>query len=179
MPRSVGQVPVHGTHRSGGGRSQFWHDYTDGPAAPLFPFGHGLSYTSFDYDEVHVDAGSTTAPTTVSVTVTNTGKRAGDEVVQLYVTDEVASVARPSRALVGFARVGLAAGEAATVAFTVHPSRLAFYDETMRFVCEPGAFVFAIGASRTDIRTRGTADLAGDVAEYRQREIVATAVSIA
>lgn len=178
MPRTVGQVPVHGMHRSGGGRSQFWHDYTDGPTTPLFPFGHGLSYTSFAYDRLEVGAGSTTEPTTVSVDVTNTGDRAGDEVVQLYVTDEVASVARPSRALVGFTRIALAARESATVTFTVHPSRLAFYDQTMRFVCEPGAFLFAVGASRTDIKARGTADLGGSVAEFRQREIVATSVLV-
>ena len=178
MPRSVGQVPVHAMHRSGGGRSQFWHDYTDGSPAPLFPFGHGLSYTTFSYDRLEVSAGSTAAPTTVSVVLTNTGGRAGDEVVQLYVTDEVASVARPSRALIGFVRVALPAGESATVRFTVHPSRLAFYDQAMRFVCEPGAFVFAVGASRTDIKARGTAVLEGEVAEYRQREIVATTVSV-
>ncbi|MEY2448550.1 MAG: hypothetical protein QOH79_2026, partial [Acidimicrobiaceae bacterium] len=149
---------------------------TDGPAAPLFPFGHGLSYTSFRYEHLEVVAGSTVAPTTVSIVVTNTGTRAGDEVVQLYVTDEVASVARPSRALVGFARITLAARESATVTFTVHPSRLAFYDEAMRFVCEPGAFLFAVGASRTDIRARAAVDLGGEVAEYLQREIVSTAV---
>jgi beta-glucosidase len=178
MPRSAGQVPAHGMHRSGGGRSQFWHDYTDGPASPLFPFGHGLSYTTFAYDQLDVRAGSTTEPTTVSVAVTNTGSREGDDVVQLYVTDDVASVARPSRALVGFGRVTLASGESARVTFTVHPSRLAFYDQAMRFVCEPGAFTFAIGASRADIRARATAELGGDVDEYRQREIVATAVSV-
>ena len=178
MPRSAGQVPVHGTHRAGGGRSQFWGDYTDSPAAPLFPFGHGLSYTTFAYDELEVTPGSTTAPTTVAVTVTNTGARAGDEVVQLYVTDEVASVARPSRALVGFARIALASRESATVTFTVHPSRLAFYDQAMRFVCEPGVFLFAVGASRADIKARGTAELAGDITEYRQRDIVSTAVMV-
>jgi beta-glucosidase len=178
MPRSVGQVPVHGTHRSGGGRSQFWHDYTDGPASPLFAFGHGLSYTSFSYDHLTIDAGSTTAPTTISVDVTNTGQRAGDEVVQLYVTDEVASVARVARALAGFTRITLAANESATVTFTVHPSRLAFYDPTMRFVCEPGAFTFAVGASRADIRARATVTLDGDVTEYRQRRVVATAVEV-
>jgi beta-glucosidase len=178
MPRSVGQVPVHGTHRSGGGRSQFWHDYTDGAASPLYPFGHGLSYTSFAYDQLEVDTGSTTTATIVSVTVTNTGARAGDEVVQLYVTDEVATVARPSRSLIGFARLPLAAGESARVTFTVHPSRLAFYDEAMRFVCEPGAFTFAIGASRADIRTRASVEVDGAVCEYRQRDIVATTLSV-
>ncbi|MEY2451616.1 MAG: hypothetical protein QOD92_1190 [Acidimicrobiaceae bacterium] len=178
MPRNVGQVPVHGTHRSGGGRSQFWHDYTDGPATPLFPFGHGLSYTSFAYDQLEVAPGSTTAPTSVSVTVTNTGERAGDEVVQLYVTDDVASVARVARSLIGFVRIALASKESATVTFTVHPSRLAFYDQAMRFVCEPGAFTFAVGASRADIRARATVSLDGDVADYRQREIVSTAVAV-
>jgi beta-glucosidase len=178
VPRDVGQVPIHATHLSGGGRSQFWGDYTDGRSSPLFPFGHGLSYTTFAYDDLVLDPGSTTAPTTVRVTITNTGARAGDEVVQLYVTDEVASVVRPFRALTGFARISLAAAESASVTFTVHPSRLAFYDAGMRFVCEPGEFTFAVGASWTDIRARATTSLPGDVTEYRQREIVATSVSI-
>jgi len=178
LPHSVGQVPIHATHLAGGGRSQFWHDYTDGPSSPLFPFGHGLSYTTFAYGDLTVTAGSTVTPITVRVTVTNTGERAGDEVVQLYVTDEVASVVRPKRALIGFARVPMASKESATVTFTVHPSRLAFYDTEMRFVCEPGDFTFAVGASWADIRARATIVLGGDVAGFRQREIVATAVSV-
>ncbi|MEY2434483.1 MAG: hypothetical protein QOC92_4208 [Acidimicrobiaceae bacterium] len=178
LPRSVGQVPVHSRHRFGGGRSQFWNDYVDGPTSPLFPFGHGLSYTSFAYEGLSIESGSTNAATTVSINVTNTGARAGDEVVQLYVTDEVASVARPFRALVGFARIALAPDETATASFTVHPSRLAFYDPTMRFVCEPGQFTFAVGASWSDIRARQTVDLHGEVVGYRQREIVSTAVDV-
>ena len=178
MPRGVGQVPIHATHMSGGGRTQFWSDYTDERSSPLFPFGHGLSYTTFVYDDVAVEPGSTTSPTVVRVTISNTGGRAGDEIVQLYVTDEIASVVRPFRALVGFARVGLAAGESATLTFTVHPSRLAFYDPQMRFVCEPGEFTFAVGASWADIRARRTVSLPGDVAPYRQREIVATTVAL-
>jgi len=178
LPRNVGQVPIHGTHRAGGGRSQFWHDYTDGPASPLFPFGHGLSYTTFAYDEFEVQPGSTDAVTEASVRITNTGTRAGDEVVQLYVTDDVASVARPSRSLVGFTRVELAPDEAKTITFSVHPSRLAFYDASMQFVCEPGAFLFAVGASRSDLRARATVELDGDVEHYLQREIVATRVEV-
>src|SRR5439155_25625792 len=116
-----------------------------------------------------VIAGSTVTPTTVRVTVTNTGDRAGDEVVQLYVTDEVASVVRPLRTLIGFARVPLASKETATVTFAVHPSRLAFYDTEMRFVCEPGDFTLAVGASWADIRARATIVLGGDVAEVRHR----------
>lgn len=178
MPRSVGQVPVHSGYRSGGGRSQFWNDYVDGSTLPLFSFGHGLSYTSFTYAGLSIDPGSTTDATTVSIEVTNVGTRAGDEVVQLYVSDEVASVARPFRALVGFERIALAANESASVRFTVHPSRLAFYDPAMRFVCEPGAFTFAVGASWSDIRARETVALGGEVVEYRQRDIVATGVEV-
>ena len=144
----------------------------------MFPFGHGLSYTTFTYDDLTVEPGSTTEATTVRVTITNTGARAGDEVVQLYATDEIASVVRPLRSLAGFARVSLAAGESRTVTFGVHPSRLAFYDPHMRFVCEPGEFTFAVGASWSDIRARATVTLAGDVVEYRQREIVATSAVI-
>jgi hypothetical protein len=106
------------------------------------------------------------------------GQRAGDEVVQLYVQDQVASTARPDRMLVGFARVTLEPGQSRTVVFTVHPSRLAFYDPRMRFVTEPGAFWFGAGASSDDIRTSQIIDLTGDIAEYLQREIVATRLAV-
>jgi beta-glucosidase len=174
LPRAVGQVPIYAGHRFGGGRSQFWGDYTDGPTSALFPFGHGLSYTTFAYEGLEVRPGSTRDVTAIDVTITNTGDRGGEEVVQLYVTDEVASVARPRRRLIGFGRVALEPGESQTVTFTVHPSRLAFYDADMRFVCEPGEFTFAVGASWSDIRLSSTVDVPGDVAEYRQREIRST-----
>src|SRR4051812_10395001 len=95
MPRSAGQVPVHHGHRAGGGRSQFHGDYTDSPTTPLFPFGHGLSYTTFEYGALALDSATTADAVTVTIDVTNTGERDGDEVVQLYVRDDVASVARP------------------------------------------------------------------------------------
>jgi beta-glucosidase len=178
LPRTVGQVPIHGGHRFGGGRSQFWGNYTDGPTSPLFAFGHGLSYTTFGYNDLQVRPGSTRDVTAVEVTITNTGSYAGEEVVQLYVTDEVASVARPRRRLIGFGRVDLAPGDSRTVRFDVHPSRLAFYDSGMRFVCEPGAFTFAVGASWKDIRLSSTVDLAGDVTEYQQRALQPTSLAV-
>lgn len=179
LPRSVGQVPVYAGHRAGGGRAMFYGDYTDSPSSPLFPFGHGLSYTTFEYARLDVRAGSTTEPITVAVDVANTGDRAGVEVVQLYATDVVASVARPDRQLVGFARVAVGAGETRRVTFSVHPSRLAFFDPTMRFVVEPGRFTFTVGASVADIRASDDVELSGPVAEYRQREVVATTVTLA
>ncbi len=178
LPRSVGQVPIHAFPRAGGDRAMFFGDYIDSPTTPLFAFGHGLSYTSFEYGELGVRATTTTEPVEVSVNVRNAGNRPGEEVVQLYCRDLVASVARPVRMLLGFARVSLDAGQTRTVTFRVHPSRLAFYDEEMRFVTEPGEFTFSLGASSTDIRAEQTVTLGGEVAEYRQREIVASRVDI-
>ncbi|MEN9937248.1 MAG: hypothetical protein RLZZ387_3827 [Chloroflexota bacterium] len=177
LPRSVGQVPVYGRTRAGGDRAMFFGDYVDSPSTPLFPFGHGLSYTSFTYEGLAARAGTTRDAVEIAVVVCNSGERAGDEVVQLYAQDLVASVARPDRMLTGFARVALQPGEAQTVTFTVHPSRLAFYDPKMRFVVEPGAFWFGVGASSADIRAEQVVTLGGEVAEYLQREIVATTVS--
>jgi beta-glucosidase len=174
--RSVGQVPNHVGLRAGGDHPMFYGDYIDAPASPLFAFGHGLSYTTFAYSDLSVQAKSTTEPIEVSIEVHNSGGRAGDEVVQLYCRDEVASVARPSRMLLGFTRLSLVPGQARRVTFTVHPSRLAFYDPAMRFVTEPGAFTFSIGTSSVDIRAEKTIVLDGQAAEYRQREIVATKV---
>ena len=179
MPRSVGQVPVHHRHRAGGGRAAFHGEYTDSPTTPLFSFGHGLSYTSFAYDGLDVSSSGTTAdPITVGVTVTNTGARVGDEVVQLYVRDEVASVAPVERQLVGFARITLQPGEARRLTFTVHPSRLAFYDAAMRFVVEPGTFEIMLGASSADLRLRARLTLTGEVQEFRQAAIVPTALEV-
>ena len=114
----------------------------------------------------------------VSVTVRNSGARPGDEVVQLYCRDEVASVARPDRQLIGFARIPLEPGEARRVTFTVHPSRLAFFDPQLRFVVEPGDFTFSVGASSADLRATQRVTLGGPRAEYRQREVQATQVDV-
>jgi beta-glucosidase len=178
LPRMVGQVPIYHSYRAGGDRPMFFDDYTDCPPTPLFAFGHGLSYTSFAYANFDVRASTTTAPIEIAVEVRNTGQRAGDEIVQLYGRDNVATVARPDQLLLGFARVPLDPGQAKRVTFTVYPSRLAFYDPQMRFVTEPGAFSFSVGASAADIRAEQVIDLRGQAAEYRQREIVATRIGI-
>jgi beta-glucosidase len=173
LPRSTGQVPLYSSHRSGGGRSMFYDDYTDCPHTPLFSFGHGLGYTTFGYSDIAVEAGDTSSPISVGVTVANTGDRNGEEVVQLYVSDLVASVARPDAYLIGFTRLSLGPGEALRVTFRVHPSRLAFYDEAMQFVVEPGLFRFAVGASSSDIRQEAVVEITGPVVPYSQRSVVA------
>jgi hypothetical protein len=139
----------------------------------LFSFGHGLGYTTFGYSDITVEASNTSSTVMVGVTVTNTGAREGEEVVQLYVSGLVASVVRPEASLIGFTRLRVPPGEAARVTFDVHPSRLAFYDEAMRFVVEPGRFRFAVGASSSDIRQQAVVDITGPAACSSQRSIVA------
>jgi beta-glucosidase len=152
FPRAVGQIPLYYNHKSTGrpaGPYKYTSKYTDLPVTPLFPFGHGLSYTTFGYSDLRLSAPRITSAGTLraSVTVTNTGTREGAEVVQLYVHDEVASVTRPVRALAGFRRVSLQPGEARTVDFRLTAKELGLYNRDMKFVVEPGAFRVFVGGS--------------------------------
>jgi beta-glucosidase len=178
LPRATGQVPLYYSHRAGGSRAMFYGDYTDCPHTPLYCFGHGLGYTTFEQSDLVVEATDTTSSVKVEVTVTNTGARPGEEVVQLYVSDLVASVARPEQSLIGFARVPLGPGESRRARFEVHPSRLAFYDESMHFVVEPGQFRFATGASAGDLRQESVVSLSGEVARYSLRSVVAVRTTL-
>ena len=150
VPRHVGQLPVYYDRKP-----TSFRPYLDMSRAPLFPFGHGLSYTSFKLDSVKVDPPKIGAAgrATVTVDVTNTGARAGDEVVQLYVHGRVASVTRPVKELRGFERVSLAPGEKKTVRFTLGPEALRFTDENMARVVEPGLFDVMLGNSSTGLIT--------------------------
>lgn len=144
FPRSVGQIPIYYAHLNTG-RPLTDHKYTtkyiDSPNTPLYPFGHGLSYTTFDYRDLELSAPSMTQDgrITVSAVIANTGRRAGDEIVQLYVGDRVASVAQPVRELRGFERVSLRPGEAKRVEFTVTAKDLEFWMDG-KWVVEPGMF---------------------------------------
>jgi beta-glucosidase len=152
FPRAVGQIPLYYNHKNTGrptGADKYTSKYTDLPVTPLFPFGHGLSYTTFGYSDLRLSAPRITPSGSlrVSVTATNTGTRDGAEVVQLYVHDEVASVTRPVRALAGFRRVSLKPGEARTVDFQLTPKELGLYNQSMKFVVEPGKFRVFVGGS--------------------------------
>jgi beta-glucosidase len=150
VPRHVGQLPVYYDRKPTSFRS-----YLDMTREPLFPFGHGLSYTSFKLDDVKVDPPKigVAGRATVTVDVTNTGARAGDEVVQLYVHDRVASVTRPVKELRGFERVSLAPGERKTVRFIVGPEALRFTNEAMARVVEPGLVDVMVGTSSAGLTT--------------------------
>jgi beta-glucosidase len=180
LPRSAGHVPVFYNHKPSGGRSNWRGDYADAPVAPVFAFGHGLSYTSFEYGALALGATELDVHDTLeaAVDVTNSGARAGDEVVQLYVRDLVASVTRPVMQLAGFARVALEPGKTVRVTFTLDLTQLAFYDERMRFVVEPGAVEVMVGRSSTDIRSREVVTITGAVREVRRDEVRTTRVAV-
>jgi beta-glucosidase len=161
VPRHAGQLPVaYDQPRS----KAYWLKegwgirYVDLEPTPLYPFGHGLSYTTFAYENLRLGAKqiSSDASTDVSVDVRNAGTRAGEETAQLYVRDVVSSVATPVFELRGFRKVALGPGERRTVTFTLGPRDLALLDADMKRVVEPGAFEVLVGASSADIRLRGT-----------------------
>lgn len=153
FPRSVGQIPIYYNHKNTGRppdvNNKYTSKYLDVPVTPLFPFGFGLSYTQFQLTNLQLSATSIRPDgrLSVSVEVENTGKRAGDEVVQLYVRDVASSRTRPVRELKGFERVTLKAGEKRRVSFTLAPEQLGFYNREMRFIVEPGEFKVFVGNS--------------------------------
>ncbi len=156
FPRSVGQVPVYYNHFNTGRPDEipdvFWSHFTDEKNTPLYPFGHGLSYTSFAYSDLAaVSEGDTCS---VEVTVANTGKVAGEEVVQLYIRDRAASVVRPVRELKGFRKILLQPGERKALRFRLGPDELGFYNGDGEFLVEPGMFdVFVGGVSTAELST--------------------------
>ena len=152
FPRSVGQIPLNfPAHPGSQGRD------AGQVTGPLYPFGHGLSYTTFHYSNLRITPARLPASGQVDVTcdVTNTGARAGDEVVQLYLRDDYSSVITFEQVLRGFVRVTLAPGETKAVRFTLQPSDLALYDQAGHWTVEPGRFTVMLGASSTDLRLRG------------------------
>ena len=153
VPRHVGQLPVYYYHRYAGYRKHLDLD----AAGPLYPFGFGLSYTTFKHAnlKIHPQSVREGESAQVTVDVTNTGKIAGDEVVQLYIRDQVASVARPPLQLKGFQRIHLQPGETKTVAFDVGHGELCFYGPDEKWIVEPGDFTIMIGRSSRDIALVG------------------------
>ena len=156
FPRTVGQVPYYYNHKNTGrppvDTTKYTSRYIDLPSSPLFPFGFGLSYTTFSYSNLTVSPGTIDSAGTVAVgiQVKNTGARAGEETVQLYVRQDVGSVTRPVRELKGFLRVALAPGESRRVEFSLPGRDLRIYDAAMRRVVEPGTFTVYVGTNSRD-----------------------------
>ncbi|HVQ38774.1 MAG TPA: beta-glucosidase BglX [Pyrinomonadaceae bacterium] len=157
FPRSVGQIPLYYNHMHTGRppdeKNKYTSKYLDVPWTPLFPFGYGLSYTKFKITNLQLSSARIrpNGSVTVSVDVENVGRRAGDEVVQLYIRDLAASVSRPVKELKGFQRVMLAAGEKKRVELTLGPKELGLYNRNMNFMVEPGEFKVMVGPNSVDL----------------------------
>lgn len=150
MPRSVGQIATYYNHK----KSAFFHPVVCGTSKPLYPFGFGLSYTTFAYSNLSLDKktlkSGSNETVNATITIQNTGKKDGVEICQLYINDVVASVARPVKELKDFRRVALKAGEKKTITFEIPQEKLAFYDKDMKYGVEPGMFEVQVGSSSDD-----------------------------
>lgn len=161
FPVVPGQVPLHYNHKMTGRPQKQWFEkfrtsYLDTDNLPLYPFGYGLSYTSFEYADLKLSSEvmDTKGKITASISVKNTGKYKGSEVVQLYIRDLVGSVTRPVKELKGFEKITLEPGESKTVSFDITPETLKFYNSELEFVCEPGEFDVMIGGNSRDVETK-------------------------
>ncbi|GAB2810686.1 glycoside hydrolase family 3 protein [Ferruginibacter profundus] len=161
FPQNVGQVPLYYNHKNTGrpleGQwfQKFRSNYLDVSNDPVYPFGYGLSYSSFNYSDVKLSSSSLKGNQTLtaSVTVTNNGKYDGKETVQLYIRDVVGSITRPVKELKGFQKIELKAGETKTVSFNITPEDLKFYNADLKYDWEPGAFDIMIGGNSRDVKT--------------------------
>lgn len=162
FPKNVGQVPIYYAHKNTGrplhaGKwfEKFRSNYLDVDNEPLYPFGYGLSYTTFAYSDITLDRTSLTmnGSVTAKVTLTNTGNRDGAEVVQLYIRDVVGSSTRPVKELKGFQKVFLKAGESREVSFRITPDLLKYYNYDLQYVAEPGTFDLMIGTDSRNVKT--------------------------
>lgn len=163
FPKNVGQIPLYYNHLNTGrpleaGKwfSKFRSNYLDIDNDPLYPFGYGLSYTTFRYGDLQLSNNSMNekGKITASVTVTNTGNYDADEIVQMYIRDMVGSVARPVKELKGFERIHLKKGESRTVSFDITAEQLKFYNNTLNWACEPGEFEVMVGGNSRDVQTK-------------------------
>jgi beta-glucosidase len=158
FPRSVGQIPIYYNHKNTGRpfdtKNKFTSKYLDIPNEPLFPFGYGLSFTSFGYSDIGLSNTSLKGNETLTakVTVTNTGKFAGEEVVQLYISDPIASIARAVKELKGFEKIRLNPGESKEVKFAITTEALKFFNSVLKYDWEPGEFVIQIGTNSQDLK---------------------------
>jgi beta-glucosidase len=164
FPRSVGQVPIYYNYKPSGMKSHWYVDYVSEKATPLYPFGHGLSYTSFEYSDLSIGEKQAKGGESVDISldVRNVGKVAGEEVVQLYIRDEFASCPRPVKELKGYQRVMLNPGEARNVTFHLPVDQLAFYDVDLNLIIEAGKIIVMLGSSSEDIRLRGEFEITGE-----------------
>ena len=160
FPRSVGQIPIYYNHKNTGRpfdeEDKYTSKYLDSPNTPLYPFGYGLSYTTFNYNNLQIFPTTASIGDTLlaSVEVKNSGSVEGDEIVELYIRDEVASVTRPVKELKGFQKINLKPNETKKISFKITPDMLSFYGLDLKKIIEPGKFDVMIGGSSNNVLTK-------------------------
>lgn len=173
FPRTVGQVPIYYGHKPSGGRSNWKIDYVETSVKPQYPFGYGLSYTSFEFNNLHI--GSETASVgeevTIQIEVTNTGDRAGDEVVQLYIHQYVPLLSRPVKELKGFHRLTLEPGQTKTVTFQLAVNQLGFYDIDHNYIVQPGKVEIMVGNSSENTPCSSSFEISGEVTDISETKV--------
>lgn len=174
IARSVGQVPLFYNYKPSGMRSNIYGDYVYESVKPLFPFGHGLSFTQFNYTDLELDKKQArmNETVTISLNVTNTGKVTGDEVVQLYTRDEFAAYPRPVKELRGFIRVQLTPGETKRVCFQLPVNMMAYYAENLNLMLEPGNVFVMVGSSSEDIRLETAFEIIGKANQFIEARVL-------
>lgn len=197
IPRNVGQVPVFHNHKPTGNLSVAWWNYVEENTEPLFPFGYGLSYTSFEYSELRINKHQVdiNGEVEISLNVKNVGKYRGDEVIQLYFHDREATITRPIEELVGFKRIILESGEIASITFMVSIKQLGFYNEDMEYVVEPGNIDVYVGSihsmhsskqldlmndllSQRDVKLKGQFKITGETIKLEKNKVFFSKVSV-
>jgi len=180
FPRSVGQVPVYYNHKPSGGRSHWKGDYVELSRRPLFPFGYGKSYTSFEYSNMIIEPQSINCndQIKISIDIKNNGICSGEEVVQIYINDIQSTITRPVKELKGFKRVNLNPGEKKTVIFLLAAEQFGFYDRDMNYIIEPGNFKVMVGSSSEDIYLSGEFEIKGKVKEIKNRNNYFSSIKI-
>jgi beta-glucosidase len=167
FPREIGQIPIYYNHFNTGRPaksdtdSNYVSAYIDLENSPKFPFGYGLSYTTFDYSDLKLSNQKMKSDENIEVTlnISNTGKVAGEEIVQLYLRDKVGSVVRPIIELKDFQKIKLNVGETKTIKFIIDKEKLSFYNQELKWIAEPGDFDLMIGSSSADIRLKDSFEL--------------------
>lgn len=180
FPRSVGQVPIFYNAKPSGMKSNWYVDYVAEKVTPLYAFGHGLSYTLFEYGELSIDQKQAKVGESVDISlkVRNVGKVMGDEVVQLYIRDEYASMPRPIKELKGYQRVNLMPNEEQTITFHLPVDQLAFYDADLKLCVEAGKINVMLGSSSEDIRLRGEFEITGSKKAFVKDRVFVCPVTV-
>ncbi|MFX1444911.1 MAG: glycoside hydrolase family 3 N-terminal domain-containing protein [Promethearchaeota archaeon] len=196
IPRNVGQIPIFHNHKPSGTTSIWTWNYVDINTTPLYPFGYGLSYTNFEYSDLHIDKPKVDSRDAVQISckVKNTGKVHGDEVIQLYLHDREAHITRPVEELFGFKRIVLDPGEVAIITFTISMQQLGFHNEQMNYIVEPGKIDVYIGSinsmhgpevlsldqliSKKDMKLKGQFEIIGDTIDLSQHKQFFTKITV-